>query len=131
MDAPARSTSISEFWGRRWNIAFRDFAHLNVFRPVAKHWNAKAAIWVGFVFSGFVHELAISVPAGAGFGLPMSYFLLQGAGVAVEKQAVQRGVPLRSGICGWLFSALFIVPAAFLLFHPPFVYRVILPLISS
>ena len=130
MDAPLAATSLSEFWGRRWNLAFRDFAHVSVFRPIAKRWNAKVATWVGFVFSGFVHELAISVPASAGFGLPMCYFLLQGLGVAIERRAIKSGIPVRGGLCCWLFAAVFIIPAAYWLFHPPFVDRVIVPLIS-
>jgi len=130
MNAPVMATSLSEFWSRRWNIAFRDFSQVCVFRPVAKKWNATAAMWVGFAFSGLVHELAISVPAGAGFGLPMGYFLLQGVGVSVERHAARRGLPVRGGMCGWLYAALFTVPAAFWLFHPPFVRNVVLPLIG-
>lgn len=81
MNAPIMATSLSEFWGRRWNIAFRDFAHTSVFRPSAKRWNTTIATWVSFVFSGLIHEMAISVPAGGGYGLPLGYFLLQGVGV--------------------------------------------------
>lgn len=131
MNAPAAANSLSEFWSRRWNTAFRDFSHACIFRPVAKRWNATAAIWVGFAFSGLVHELAISVPSGAGYGLPTGYFLLQGLGISVERRAARLGIPVRSGIYGWCFAAVITVPAAYWLFHPTFVHRVILPLISS
>lgn len=131
MNAPALAASLSEFWSRRWNIAFRDFSYECVFRPIARRWNANVATWAGFAFSGFVHELAISVPVGAGFGLPMGYFLLQGVGVSIERKATRIGIWLRGGICGRFFAALFTIPAAYLLFHPPFVRGVILPLVSN
>src|SRR5262249_36697479 len=35
MNRPLASNSLSEFWGRRWNTAFRDLAHRFVFRPLA------------------------------------------------------------------------------------------------
>jgi len=131
MNAPILSQSLSEFWGRRWNVAFRDFAHHSVFRPAARKWSATTATWISFVFSGLVHELAISVPAGGGYGLPFAYFLLQGAGVWLERLAARRGLPVRGGVGGWLFAVAFTVPAAVLLFHPPFVHNVILPLIPN
>ena len=131
MNAPTTATSLSEFWNCRWNVAFRDFTHHNVFQPVARRWNARTATWTCFAFSGLVHELAISVPADSGFGLPMSYFLLQGLGVTAERNFVRRGIPVRSGISGWLYTFVFTVPAAYWLFHPSFVHQVILPVISN
>ena len=131
MNRPICSESLSEFWGRRWNTAFRDFAHGQVFRPICRRWNAQAATLASFVFSGLIHELAISVPAGGGYGLPFAYFLLQAIGVFIERVGVKRGWPLRSGCCGWLFAAVFLIPGAFLLFHPPFVRNVILPMVEG
>lgn len=34
MDWPIAAVSVSEFWGRRWNRAFRDLAHRFLFRPL-------------------------------------------------------------------------------------------------
>ena len=68
MNAPLIATTISEFWSKRWNLAFRDYAHLTIFRPVARRFGGSVAIAAGFLFSGVVHDLAISLPAGGGYG---------------------------------------------------------------
>lgn len=129
MHAPVLTESLSEFWGRRWNVAFRDFAHHAVFKPAARRWSAATGTWISFVFSGLVHELAISVPAGGGYGLPLAYFVLQGFGVSLERTLSRKGFTVRGGLRGWSFAALFLIPAAVFLFHPPFVRNVIVPLI--
>jgi len=128
MQAPILSTSLNEFWGRRWNVAFRDFAHEFVFRPLVRRRNGQLAESGCFVFSGLIHELAISLAAGAGFGLPFTYFLAQGFGVWLERR-----LPFlkRHRISGWCFTAVFTIPGAYWLFHPMFVRRLILPLIGG
>lgn len=131
MNSPILATSLAEFWNRRWNVAFRDFTYVQIFRPLVKRHGTTIATWAGFAFSGLIHELAISVPAHAGYGLPMCYFLLQGIGITAERRAYQFGWWTRESVCGWLFVILFTVPGAYFLFHPLFIQRVILPLIQA
>lgn len=131
MRAPVMATSLDDFWSRRWNLAFRDFASQFIFRPLYRRFGAAAAIVGCFGFSGLVHDLGISVPARGGYGLPTAYFLLQGAGVLAERSAWGRRIGLGRGWRGWIFAAAITAPAAFLLFHPPFVRNVILPLIPK
>ena len=130
MDWPAAATSVSEFWGRRWNTAFRDLAHRFLFRPLAARLGPRRGLAAGFVFSGVVHELAISVPAGAGYGLPTAYFCLQAVALFVERSKPGRAVGLGSGWRGWLFTAMVLLAPAGLLFHPPFVREVVLPFLE-
>lgn len=117
MRCPAAATSLAEFWGRRWNLAFRDLAHRFVFVPVSRLWGHKPALWASFAASGLAHELVISVPAGAGYGLPMGYFLLQALGMVLE----------RGRRPNWLRTHAFTALPLFLVFHPPFVERVMVP----
>jgi hypothetical protein len=131
MVAPVLATSLSEFWSDRWNLAFRDFARTFVFRPLARRFGTATGVLGGFVFSGLIHDLAISLPARGGYGLPTAYFLLQSAGVFAERSAWGRQIGLGRGWRGWLFAATLIAPAAFFLFHPPFIREVIVPLIPS
>jgi hypothetical protein len=65
----------------------------------------------------------ISLPAGTGYGLPTAYFLLQGVGILLE-----RAFP---HIRGRIFTILITAVPAFWLFHPAFVYNVILPFMKA
>ncbi len=128
MNAPITSLSISEFWGRRWNSAFRDLTHPLLFVPAARRWENTSALWLSFAISGLAHELVISVPASAGFGLPTLYFLAQALGITLEKRAFPKHAKRpASPLTRWIFTHTFTALPAFILFHPPFVERVMLP----
>jgi Membrane bound O-acyl transferase family len=131
MAAPLRSGSLSEFWGRRWNLGFRQLAHALVFSPLHRNLGVGVAGFLVFAASGLIHDLVISVPARGGYGRPTAYFVLQGLGVAADRSSFGRKLGLRDGIRGWLFMAVFTVGPVFLLFHPPFVLRVILPFMKA
>lgn len=130
MRFPAASHSVSEFWGRRWNLAFRDLAHTYLFRPLTPLLGATAAVVVGFLASGLVHDLVISVPAGGRYGLPTLYFLLQPAAIVVERSAAGRRLGLGHGVRGWLFTAAVVLAPAPLLFHRAFLHSVLLPFLD-
>ncbi len=43
MSAPLRSSSLAEFWGKRWNLGFRQLAHELIFRPLYRRLGAETA----------------------------------------------------------------------------------------
>ncbi len=124
MNTPIASLSVAEFWGRRWNSGFRDLAHPYLFVPAARRFGLHAALWVSFGVSGLAHELVISVPASGGYGLPTVYFLLQALGITLERRMT---TALESHATRWFFTHAFTALPAFILFHPPFVERVMIP----
>jgi len=127
MNWPIASRGVTEFWGKRWNLAFRDVTHRLLFRPLVRRVRPAAALLIGFAISGLVHELVTSVPAGGGYGLPTLYFAIQGAALLLERSAWGRRLGLGRGAVGWLFVLVVVVLPAPLLFHPPFVCRVVVP----
>ncbi len=131
MNWPVVSVSLSEFWGRRWNTAFRDLTHRFLFRPLTAQVGPRAATLVGFVVSGLVHELVISVPAGGGFGGPTLFFLLQGVGLLVERTRFAKRIGLGHGWRGWLFTSSVLLLPVYSLFHAPFVLNVIVPFLRA
>jgi alginate O-acetyltransferase complex protein AlgI len=127
MSEPLRSKTLAEFWGRRWNLGFRQLAHERIFRPLHKRIGVTAAGLLVFLLSGLIHDFVISVPAHGGYGLPTGYFILQGLGVAVERSRFGRHLGLQRGAPAWLFMLVVTAAPAFWLFHPAFVLGVILP----
>ncbi len=130
MDRPIASTSLSEFWGRRWNLAFRDLTHRFLFVPLVRRMGAVGALLTGFLVSGLIHDLVISIPACGGWGGPTGFFVLQGLGIVLERSTLGRKVGLGSGAAGFVYCLCVILLPSPLLFHRPFVERVILPFLA-
>jgi hypothetical protein len=131
MSAPLRSTSLGEFWGKRWNLGFRQLSHELIFRPLHRRLGADAAGFLAFAVSGLIHDLVISLPARGGYGLPTLYFLLQGTGMTIEHSRFGKRLGLGKGVVGWCFMMVFLAAPVFLLFHPWFVLGVILPFMRA
>ncbi len=131
MSAPLRSTSLAEFWGKRWNLGFRQLSYELIFRPLHRRLGTAGAGLLVFLVSGLIHDLVISLPARAGYGLPTTYFLLQGMGITIEHATFGKRIGLGRGVQGWLFMAVVVTGPVFWLFHPWFVQRVILPFMHA
>lgn len=131
MNWPMLATSVSDFWGVRWNAAFRDLTHRFLFRPLTARLGPHVALLFGFLFSGIVHDLVISVPAEGGYGRPTLYFLLQGGAIFLERSKIGKRLALGHGIRGWTFAMITLLVPVFLLFHPPFVQNVMTPFLDA
>jgi alginate O-acetyltransferase complex protein AlgI len=127
--APLRSRDLGEFWARRWNLAFSEMTAVAVYRPLAERLGRGPALMAGFALSGLLHEMAISVPVRAGFGLPLLYFVLQGALVLAERGRARAG-QRRSGWPGRAWMLFWLALPLPMLFHRPFLAGVIWPLIG-
>ncbi len=131
MNRPLASVSVGEFWGRRWNTAFRDFTHRFLFRPLNSWLGSRRAIIAGFLFSGIIHDLVISFPAGGGYGWPTLFFGTQAAAIFAERSRAGRAIGLGRGWRGWLFTMLILALPVYGLFHPPFVMNIIVPFMRA
>jgi hypothetical protein len=131
MNFPIMSSSLSDFWGKRWNSAFRDLAFTQIFRPLVGKMGVAWATMAVFIVSGLVHDLVISVPVRGGWGGPTIYFVLQGVGLLVERSRLGRRLGFGRGFVGRLVCGLFTVGPVGLLFHEPFVRQAILPTLAA
>jgi len=122
--APLLSTTLKEFWGRRWNLAFSEMTASGVYRPVSSVAGRNTGIVAAFVASGLLHELAISVPVKAGYGLPLLYFAIHGVVMLVEPRL---GLDARPRI-GRVWTTAWLVLPLPILFHEPFLRGVVWPL---
>ncbi len=129
--APLRSTSLGEFWGRRWNLAFSQMTAIAVYQPLVRRAGRPAALAASFLGSGLLHELAISVPVRAGYGLPTAYFALHAALVLAEGRLARAGHPIdRIAWAGRAWTLAWLVVPLPILFHRPFLAGVAWPLIG-
>lgn len=131
MNWPIASQGLTEFWGRRWNLAFRDLTHQFLFQPLIHRLGPVGALMAGFFVSGLVHDLVISWPSASGWGLPTMFFLLQGVGIVFERSHWGRQLGLGRGLVGRLYCLTLILLPSPMLFHQGFLSRVILPFLTA
>jgi len=120
---PLASRTLNDFWSSRWNLAFVEM-NRRLFMPgLVKRFGMRAAVVLAFGVSGVLHELALSYPAGGGWGGPMLYFSLHALLVMVERR-----VPRAHR--RWIAWAAILLPIG-LLFHAPFRATFIRPLFTE
>jgi hypothetical protein len=130
--APLRSRSLTEFWGRRWNLAFSEMTALGIYRPLEPRVGRSAATFAAFLVSGLLHEIAISLPVHRGFGLPLSYFALHGLLRLAEQRLERAGHPIsRHAWLGRTWTLFWLILPLPLLFHRPFLAGVVWPLLGG
>jgi alginate O-acetyltransferase complex protein AlgI len=130
MRLPLLATSLADFWGQRWNRAYRRVSYDCFFRPAVSRFGPAAGTMIAFLASGLIHDLVISFPAGAGYGGPTAYFVIQGLGLLLERTPAWRRLTSRFPVCGWFYTLVFLIGPVGLLFHKPFLTRVIVPFLE-
>jgi len=129
--SPVLSGSLNEFWGKRWNLAFSEMTALVIYRPLKNKFGKGFSIFCAFLFSGILHEIAISVPVKSGYGLPMLYFCIHGLLMLMEdklsfvKKIISNRVASRIWVLTWL-----ILPMP-LLFHKEFMFKIVFPMTNQ
>lgn len=90
---PLRSTSLQDFWGRRWNLMVTSILRPTVYEPTLKvavnfvgpKWAPLPAVLGTFVVSGLMHELILFYMGRLGPTFMMTwFFLLHGMCLMVE-----------------------------------------------
>jgi hypothetical protein len=129
--APLISTSLNEFWSKRWNLAYSEMVRLGVYLPLSKGLGNRTGLLASFVFSGLLHEVAISFSVNAGYGLPMLYFVIHGALTTVEKKLYRSGRAIDNNRrLGWAWMFFWVAVPAPILFHIPFLQGAAWPIVK-
>ncbi len=126
---PFPSLSLGEFWSQRWNLAFSEMTAVAVYHPLKGKLGPNQALLLSFTLSGLLHEVAISLPVKAGFGLPLAYFLLHYGLVGFERFIAAKGIVFR-GVWARLWVYFWLIAPLPILFHHPFLKGIIWPLIG-
>src|SRR5688572_25429097 len=95
---PPLARSVTEFWGRRWNLWFSDWFRYTIFQPLRR--KPILAVILIFFVSGIMHELVVNVTlffvtGRILFGSMMLYFLLQPIGILVERRFTRSNSPAK------------------------------------
>lgn len=86
---PLLSTSVRDFWGRRWNRTVSDWLRRYVFAPLARRGHPVLGIVAAFAASAAFHFYIVIVPLGIAEGLVMAaFFLAQVPLIFIERRAL-------------------------------------------
>ncbi|CAK7326937.1 unnamed protein product [Dovyalis caffra] len=128
---PYFSTSLQDFWGRRWNLMVTNLLRHTVYKPVRSSLGSLLAKWApllamlaSFLVSGLMHELLFyRVTRASPSWEVTSFFVLQGVCLVVElalKRRFRSRWQLHWAVSGPLTVG-FVVVTAMWLFFPPIV----------
>ncbi|XP_078167200.1 putative long-chain-alcohol O-fatty-acyltransferase 5 [Carex rostrata] len=120
---PYFTTSLRDFWGRRWNLMVSAILRPSIYEPVKIYFGPKAGVFAVFLTSGLMHELmfyysTLRKPTGE----VTAFFMLHGICVLVEwwwAKYQKWWCPPRA--VATLLTLGFVVVTAFWLFFPPLV----------
>ena len=107
-DSPWLSTSITSFWGQRWQQLFREYFVVVGSKPMQKYLGRVGTVLGGFAVSGVLHDVGMrGMNRGADTLEVVGFFFLQGVGVILEhawRKATGRRV---EGVIGFLWVFFF------------------------
>ncbi|HEX5791294.1 MAG TPA: MBOAT family protein [Luteolibacter sp.] len=113
---------FADFWSQRWNVGYSQMMQRVVGRPIGARCGRMGGLLAVFLISGLLHELAITVPVRAGYGLPTLYFLCHGMLTLLEQKL------------GRPFGKVFVLAAVILplgvLFPPEFQREILEPCLA-
>jgi len=102
-DMPFLARGVVDFWGKRWNVFFRNWVHRHLFLPLRPGKRPAVAVAAAFAFSMAIHEYLVVVTLGRTEGHMALFFLLQGAATLAILMARRRW---RNRLPSWLSVAL-------------------------
>ncbi|CAN6163273.1 unnamed protein product [Urochloa humidicola] len=118
---PYLSSSLQDFWGRRWNLMVSAVLRPAVYDPVRERHGAAAAALAAFLVSGLMHEVVVwYLTFRAPTGHVTAFFALHGACVCAERWCARRRWGRRAvprAVAAPLVVA-FVAATAFWLFFP-------------
>jgi hypothetical protein len=105
-DRPFAARTPAEFW-RRYNRLVGQFLHEDFFKPMRGLRHPVRSTLAVFAVSGLLHEYLFWMAIGHSAGLQMSFFMLQGCGVALTLRVKPTGARAIAWSVGtFLFNAL-------------------------
>ncbi|KAM3244215.1 hypothetical protein ACQJBY_055877 [Aegilops geniculata] len=118
-DRPLLASSLSDFWGRQWNLVMSGILRAAVYDPMQARVGKPVGIMATFLVSGLMHEammcyITLRRPTGA----MLAFFILHGAARVAEDWCSARGLRPRPRVVRMLLVWVSFVSTAFWLILP-------------
>lgn len=106
---PLTSPTLSQFWGRRWNLWVQDWLR-DLSSALGRKSHLTRIVTV-FLVSGTFHEIMVNLPywlmtGKSYFGTMLMYFLIQATGLYADKRIISHTHPLLRRLYLWLVVVL-------------------------
>lgn len=114
MQSPYRATSISDFWGNRWNVQASALFRRYFYGPVAKH-GVVLAVFATFAISGIAHAALVQLALGQ-WRMTLAwgaFFTVQPLFIAIERRMHVRHWPSAAARV-WTLSVLAVTAPLFM-----------------
>ncbi|XP_015057976.1 acyl-CoA--sterol O-acyltransferase 1-like [Solanum pennellii] len=130
-DEPYKTSSLQDFWGKRWNLMVTNILHPTVYVPVRsmmtdripRKWAPLPAVLATFFVSGLMHELIFyNIGRLKPSGEVTCFFIIHGVALTLEIviKKLLNGTVLVPKIISGPLALGFIILTSFWLFFPPF-----------
>ncbi|KAL5730227.1 hypothetical protein ACHQM5_003075 [Ranunculus cassubicifolius] len=130
-DEPYLSTSLQDFWGRRWNLMVTNILRPTVYLPtrlivskkIGSYWGQLAAVYITFFASGLMHEVMfyyLDLDRGRPTWEVTWFFALHGILVVLEigLKKVLKGRWRLHPVVSWAFTVAILMVTSKSLFFP-------------
>jgi len=102
---PGLSTSLAEFWGKRWHQLFRIDFHYAISYPLSLVFGRVGYVLGAFALSAWIHFAAvIAIGKGTDHGVNVT-FIMMGVGILLENMWKKMTGKKPSGFLGWIWTA--------------------------
>jgi len=101
---PFMSTSLSEFWGKRWQQMFRIGFHYAVSYPLSLVFGRVGCVLGAFALSAWIHFSAIEAIGKGTYHEVNVTFMMMGVGVLLENLWTKITGRKPSGLSGWIWT---------------------------
>jgi len=104
-DSPWLSTSLSDFWGRRWHQMIRDLALNLGSQPFNCLFGRLGGLLGAFLISGIIHDIQVrSYRRGGNSVVIIGFFVMSGVGVVLERVWTKTTGRRVGGAWGWTWT---------------------------
>ncbi|KAF9237188.1 hypothetical protein BU15DRAFT_76194 [Melanogaster broomeanus] len=104
LDSPWLSTSLKDFWGRRWHQMFRHTFLMVGGRPFNFLFGRLGGVIGVFLVSGIWHDLELRSVGRGNFVVVVGFFTMNGVGVVLRARLEEGQREICGGIWGWMWT---------------------------